>query len=200
MGVTPAQSLAADNSPLAAGGVTVPVTGTLTGLVPRSNYYFYVTAENSVGSATGSTLFFTTGAAALLPATILVLSQENLAQFVARFPRLMSNIYVGMDIALRKLMSHLQSQVSLSVNGRLAGLLLYLNEIVKKQGWTPDEIDLPLSQADLAGWIGASRGHLNHALADLQKAGLIRLEAQKIILLDSPGLRQMSIERTPEPM
>jgi CRP-like cAMP-binding protein len=135
------------------------------------------------------------GAVTLMPTSALVMQRETLMQFTQRSPRLMNNIYLGMDLTLRKLFKHLQVQVSFSVVERLAAMLVYLNRIVVKQGGSSNEIDLPLSQTDLAGWIGTSRGHVNRSLSSLQKAGLIRLEGQKIILLDVPGLQKMLDER-----
>ncbi|MBN1146603.1 MAG: Crp/Fnr family transcriptional regulator [Anaerolineales bacterium] len=131
------------------------------------------------------------GAAALQPVTALLLSQKDLGYFAQRSPQLMSNIYRGMDVALRKLMRLTQMLITVSLTGRLALILLYLSEIDKSQG-TRDEFDFPLSQGEMAGWLGASRGHLNRALKRLQGRGLIRLEGQKLAILDRPGLRQMT--------
>jgi len=136
------------------------------------------------------------GAAALLPSVLLVLSQQDLNYYGPLYPCLMHNIYREMDNGLRRLMAYARGLATLSLNGRLATLLLYLSRYGKNQGGK-DEIELPLSQADMAGWCGVSRGHLNRGLARLQQLGLIRIEGQRFILLDRPGLQRLADELIP---
>jgi DNA-binding GntR family transcriptional regulator len=52
--------------------------------------------------------------------------------------------------------------------------------------------ELPISQAELANWLGTSRGHLNRALDRLEQLGLIRIERQLLTILDRPGLRRIT--------
>jgi CRP-like cAMP-binding protein len=131
------------------------------------------------------------GAAAVLPTTVLVLSQEDELRLVKRSPQLMYNINKELEFDIRKLMVFASGFASLSLNGRLANMLLFVSKLNPSQGGQ-DEFELPLSQAEIATWTGASRGHVNRALGTLQKIGLIRMEGQKIIILDRPGLQQMS--------
>jgi DNA-binding GntR family transcriptional regulator len=56
-------------------------------------------------------------------------------------------------------------------------------------------IELPFSQEMLASWMGASRGRVNRALAQLQQMGLIEHDGQKIRLLDRAGLERMAEEQ-----
>ena len=131
------------------------------------------------------------GAAAVQPVVVLVLEKQDLARFAERFPRLMQNIYRWMDQALRNMVQFTQSLVTLDVNGRLAALIMYLSWLIASPQ-SPDEFEIPLSQAELASWLGTSRGHLNRALAKLQQLGLIRVEGQKLTILDRPGLRRVT--------
>jgi CRP/FNR family transcriptional regulator len=134
-----------------------------------------------------------TGAAALLPSSVWVMAQHDLNFFLQRYPQLMHNIYREMDVTLRKLMLYARGMATLSLKGRLATMLLYLCSIDFGQG-IQNEINLPLSQAEIAGWVGASRGALNRALCHLQKLGLIRIEGQKYTILDRPGLLRIAEE------
>ena len=84
---------------------------------------------------------------------------------------------------------------TLNLNGRLATMLLRLASKNANQEYI---IDFPIRQEDLAGWVGASRGRLNQAMQLLQQLGLIRVEGQKIVILDYPGLERMSEEQTVE--
>jgi CRP/FNR family transcriptional regulator len=132
------------------------------------------------------------GASAVTPLVTLILAQADLLRIAQQSPALTRNLSNLIDTNMRALMAHVRSLVTLSVNGRLANVFLYLGR------GNRDEIDLPLSQADIAGWIGASRGHLNRAMTHLQKSGLIRAEGQKIVILDRAGLERVPEEAIPE--
>lgn len=131
------------------------------------------------------------GAAAMQPSVVLALSKQDLAYFAQHFPQLMRNVYQSMDHALRKMIQFTQALVTLSVDGRLAGLILYLSKLSADPN-DPDEFEIPLSQAEMASWLGASRGHLNRALSRLQQLGLIHVEGQKFTILDRSGLRHVT--------
>lgn len=131
------------------------------------------------------------GAVAIQPSVVLMISKQDLAYFAARFPPLMQNIYQSMDQTLRKLLRYTQILLTLNVDGRLAMILLYLNES-RPAASPPDEFELPITQEELAHWLGASRGHLNRTLKRLQQLGLIYREGRKITILDPAGLHQIS--------
>lgn len=131
------------------------------------------------------------GAAALQTSVVLVLSWEDVTHFRERSPQFMHNIYKEMDASLRKLFIYARSLATMSLNERLAGMLLFQSGNDKSRGVTA-ELNLPLSQTELAGWVGASRGRFNRALSRFQQLGLIRVNGQKILILDRPGLERMT--------
>jgi CRP-like cAMP-binding protein len=131
------------------------------------------------------------GAAALHTSVVLVLPWEDAFRFSKRSPQFMHNMYKEMDAALRKLFVYAQGLATASLNGRLATMLLHLSDYAESQG-IANEVDLPLSQSEIASWLGASRGRLNRALSRLQQLGLIRVSGQKIYILDWPGLERMA--------
>jgi len=55
-----------------------------------------------------------------------------------------------------------------------------------------NEIEITLTQAEMASWVGVSRGRINQSLNKMQRRNLIRLDDHKIILLDLPGLAKMA--------
>jgi len=133
------------------------------------------------------------GAAAQQSSVVLVLSWEDVSSFVKRSPQFMNNILKEMDATIRNLFLYGRTLATTSLNGRLATMLLYLsgsgiNQVIR------DELDLPLSQAELASWLCASRGRLNRALGFLQQLGLIRTDGQKILILDRLGLERIAEE------
>jgi CRP-like cAMP-binding protein len=141
-----------------------------------------------------------TGAAAHQPAVVLCLSREDLFYFMERSPQFMRNVYADLTNSLLKLMVHTRSLASASLLERLAAILLYLWRVGQgsRSGvGTDDKITLPLSQSEIAGWLGASRGRLNRALSQLEQLGILRVNGQQLQILDRSRLEQMAEGLTP---
>lgn len=129
------------------------------------------------------------GAATYQESVILSIPSEVLASSMQTMPELARNLYREASSSARQLLIHTRALVTLSLNARVAFLLLRLSQLWQ----TADVIEMPINQAELAGWVGASRGRLNHALSELQKQGLIRLEEDaRILLLDRAGLVRLA--------
>jgi CRP/FNR family cyclic AMP-dependent transcriptional regulator len=81
---------------------------------------------------------------------------------------------------------------ALDVVGRVAHRLV---ELADRYGEPTDDgirIDLPISQRELAGWVGSSREAVNKALQQLQHRGLIAAERRHLTVIDLEGLRGRS--------
>jgi len=122
------------------------------------------------------------GAAAQLPTVLLSIPRENLICILETSRQLTFNLALEFAEMQRKLLLHYQSFIMTGMEGRTALLLLHIGEGKK------DELDLPISQTELAGWLGISRGGLNRTLVRFQKLGLIFLEGSKIYILDRARL------------
>ncbi len=135
------------------------------------------------------------GASALMPTVLLSIGREDFFQVFDSSPKFARNVYRTLLIISRKLLLHTRMLTTLSLNGRLAAMLLRL--AIKSPN--PEHIiQVPVSQEDFAGWVGASRGRLNQAMKQLQQLGLIEVHGQKVAILDYPGLERMSEEQTIE--
>ena len=78
---------------------------------------------------------------------------------------------------------------ALDVVGRVARRLV---ELAERYGVSTDDgirIDLPISQRELAGWVGSSREAVNKALQQLERGGLVTAERRHLTILDIEGLR-----------
>lgn len=78
---------------------------------------------------------------------------------------------------------------ALDVMGRVAHRLA---ELADEYGEPADGgilIGLPISQRELAGWVGASREAVNKALQELQRRGFIVVGRRQVTVVDSDGLR-----------
>ena len=122
------------------------------------------------------------GAVAQFPTTLLSLSHDDLFRIAKSSNQLLFNMYTNVTPSLEYLLAHYQSLIINGLEGRTAALFLLLGET------EADEIDIPVSQADLASWLGVSRGRLNLTLSKFQKQGLIRLDGTKLHILNRDRL------------
>jgi CRP-like cAMP-binding protein len=135
------------------------------------------------------------GAVAHEPATLYSMAREDLLQLSHRSPQFMHNIYQDLIADSRRLLLHLRSLATLNLNGRLAAMLLRLAQMTEDEQFI---VEMPLSQEDLASWLGASRGRLNQCIQQFQQLGLIRVEESEIVIQDYTGLERMTEEQTIE--
>jgi CRP/FNR family transcriptional regulator, cyclic AMP receptor protein len=87
---------------------------------------------------------------------------------------------------LRRAADEAESLALFDVFGRLARRLL---ELAERHG-SGREIDLDLSQTDLASLVGATRETVNRALAAFRQQGLIDQQGHRIVILQPHLLRQ----------
>lgn len=73
---------------------------------------------------------------------------------------------------------------------RVATRLVELAERFGEQATAGVKIDLPISQEELAGWVGASREAVSKALQSLRGRKLVETSRRAITILDLEGLRR----------
>ncbi len=135
------------------------------------------------------------GASALTPTVLLSIGREDFFRIFDTSPQFTRNVYRTLLIISRKLLLHTRMLATLDLNGRVAAMLLRLAIKSTNEQHT---IQVPVSQEDFAGWVGASRGRLNQAMKHLQQLGLIEVQGQKVTILDFPGLERLAEEQTIE--
>lgn len=128
-------------------------------------------------------------AEALEDTTALVLGREEFRAHLAASPQLAVALIELLSMRLRHATEYAESLAHLDVHARLARTLLEMAERygVERNGL---EIDVDLTQADLATMVGATRERVNRALAAFRSQGLVELRGRKIALLDAARLRQ----------
>jgi CRP/FNR family transcriptional regulator, cyclic AMP receptor protein len=77
--------------------------------------------------------------------------------------------------------------------GRVARRLLELAERFGEGSPERVRITLPLSQQELAGWVGASREAVSKALHVLWERGLVQTGRRSVTVLDPAGLRRRAM-------
>ena len=130
------------------------------------------------------------GACAQQESVVSILSREDAFRFMRSSPQFMHNIYMEMTSNLRKLTLYAQAHTILDINARLASLLVY--QAVNNPNHGTGDLELSLSQSEIAGWVGASRGRVNRALHTMQEQGLVRLAGPQIFIQDLARLVKMA--------
>lgn len=90
---------------------------------------------------------------------------------------------------LRRLTEQASDFVFLDLQGRVAKQLLRLAESRSDGGDLATELDLPLTQGDLARMVGGARQSVNQILGSLERQGLVEIKGRKLLLKDPARLR-----------
>ncbi len=139
-------------------------------------------------------------AVATEPAIMYALRREDFLQHLEAHPRLATRLLEILAARLRYTTAYAESLAFLDVNGRVAARLLELGDRfgvespASEDAASPHEarleLDLSLTQAELASWVASSRETVNKVLSTFRDQGLIELAGHKITILDRQGLWQ----------
>jgi len=129
------------------------------------------------------------GAVAMEKTVAFTLHRDDFLQHLEACPRMARNIIEVLSARLRYTTAYAESMSFLDIYGRVAVKLLELADRygVQKEGI---EIELRLTQTELASWVGATRESVNKVLGTFRDQGLIEVEGQRITILDRPGLKR----------
>ena len=132
-------------------------------------------------------------AAALEPTETLVLPRERFRELIATEAVIRDTFLAAVARELRRLTSHVEELHFLDITGRLAARLVRL---ASEHGTArPDgtiRLNSPLTQGDLAAMVGCTRQSVNKLLGLFVDDGLIRLDRDALVILDTDGLARMS--------
>ncbi|MFN2545218.1 MAG: Crp/Fnr family transcriptional regulator [Actinomycetota bacterium] len=121
----------------------------------------------------------------------LWLDREGFWECIRDMPVLSHNLHRLMARRLRRANAHIDSLASLDVAGRIARHLLALAyEYGRPADGRGTLIPIPLSQADLAALVGASRARVNQALVEFRRRRYVSLDRNRYTVLDPEALRR----------
>ena len=121
----------------------------------------------------------------------LTLDRGDFLDILARYPEMVSAVLAAVAAGWRRTSHLLEDAIFLDLPGRLAKRLLQLAE---KHGVQTDQgiqVDLSLTQQDLAATVGVSREALNKQLALFQDRGLVALAKKRITILRPKELKKL---------
>lgn len=137
------------------------------------------------------------------PATALTLTQTvlwllpgpDLEELMKNYSELARALIERLVDRMRSASLHTESLVFQDIQGRLAYKILYLAENHGEQKGDSVEIYFPLTQGELASFVGATRESVNKAVALLRSQNLISVSGHNIVVLDMEGLKRIVYER-----
>lgn len=100
---------------------------------------------------------------------------------------------LGTEVAL----NHTQtvSLIRQNADQRLAAFILSLVLRASLRGLDGNRLNLGMSRSDIASYLGLARETVSRVLTKFQKAGLIQLHSQHLILLSRDGLERIAASR-----
>jgi CRP/FNR family transcriptional regulator, cyclic AMP receptor protein len=128
--------------------------------------------------------------ASLEPVEILTVGCRQFTAFLQAHPRTM---WVLIRMLTDRLRGSDRKRVELSVYDTLGRLARRLVELVDRFGQPTESgirITLPLTQSELARWIGASPEAVTKAFRTLRADGCVRTQRRTVIVIDVEGLRR----------
>jgi CRP/FNR family transcriptional regulator len=130
-------------------------------------------------------------AVAAEPLQTLSLGRDDLEALVTASPSVAVDIIITLASRLRRSDQRLEDASFFDLDTRLARLLYdFIGERGERGPDGAIHVRVPLTQADLAGMLGATRVTVNRLLGAFQDMGMVRLERGGFAVLDERALRE----------
>lgn len=123
----------------------------------------------------------------------LTLDRGDFLDIMTRNPEMVGAVLAAVAAGWRRTSHLLEDAIFLDLPGRLAKRLLQLAEKHGIRTGTGIEIDLSLTQQDLAAAVGVSREALNKQLGLFQERGLVALAKKRITILRPDELKKQVV-------
>jgi len=120
----------------------------------------------------------------------LVLLRRDFLDFIHAHPETMERLLMSLVRRLRRTDELAAELARLDTRGRLAKTLLDLAREHGRAEGRGTEIELPITQGDLAAMVGATRERVNRILGALEEDGAIQRHGRHIVVLDPELLRK----------
>jgi CRP/FNR family cyclic AMP-dependent transcriptional regulator len=122
--------------------------------------------------------------------TVLELERDAFLELVGASPSMTEALLTSLGDVLRRLTEQASDLVFLDLHGRVAKRLVAM---AGERGERVDEaceLDLEVTQSDLAKMVGGSRQSVNQILSALERRGYLEMSGRKFVIRDLPALRR----------
>lgn len=126
----------------------------------------------------------------LEPVQTISLSRADFMSFIRSNPQAAERMMVALAGMVRRADESMADLVFLDLEGRLVKKLLELAEAHGRDVDGAIEIELPMTQEDLAAMIGATRASVNKLLGWYEDRGAIQRRGRRIAIYDPARLRR----------
>jgi CRP-like cAMP-binding protein len=133
-------------------------------------------------------------AAALDRSVVAELRAEQFLDMVNASPELMVAVCQNLSAQLRRANTRLLTRNSDGALVRTGRMLVELASLMMRHTDGCDVYEVPITQAELADWIGATRESTARALARFRKVGFVETCRGRIVVIDVPGLSRFVAE------
>jgi CRP-like cAMP-binding protein len=116
--------------------------------------------------------------------------RDAVREVLAAHPGVVVAVATQIESRLKRIERRVEHLVFRPVSSRVAGILLELAEDFGREEPHGLVIDLALSQEELATLVGATRQTVNASLREFERAGLIRREGRRFVLLGVNALQE----------
>ncbi len=129
--------------------------------------------------------------------TVVLLPGDHLRQLMEESPGMALGVTKLIGLRRKRVERRLRSLLFRSNRERLTQLLIDLTDQYGNATTEGVEMGIKLSHQDLASIIGATRETVTTVLGEMQNEGLLRIERQKLTVLDLPRLASAATQPPP---
>ena len=130
------------------------------------------------------------GASAVGRTVVASMPGDQFVHAIFQQPALALEVIRGLARQVRRATAGLSARTSDSAAVRTGHTIIDLAQMVSLPGQS-GPVELPITQADLAERIGATRESTARAIAEFRRAGLLETGRGRIVILDLDGLAEM---------
>lgn len=122
--------------------------------------------------------------------TLIELNRDTFLEVVRSDPHMTEALLLGLGGAIRRLSEQASDLVFLDLHGRVAKLLVTMADERGIPGESGVELDLQLTQTDLAAMVGGSRQSVNQILRAFEQRDYLDVQGRKMIVKQPDFLRR----------
>lgn len=129
-------------------------------------------------------------AEALEPTTVVELNRATFLDIVRSTPHMTEALLVSMGAVLRRLTEQAADLVFLDLHGRVAKLLMNMADEHGNEHKDGIELDVKLTQTDIAAMVGGSRQSVNQILRSFEEREYLELQGKTMLIKQPDRLRR----------